>query len=593
MPQIPMYDGPQAQARALNFDQANPDAFGAAQGRQLAQVGQGATQLGNALDAINDREVQRELFDAEAKAKEGYLNWSKEQMANRQGAAAKGIAEDSKKWWDKTQQDMGQGMSSPMAQRMFGRVVQQQSLAALSDASRFETQQLELDLSQKTDATVDRSIKLAAQIPTPENIKQQQDAITGALQVYGAKRWSPEVMAQKTEKAMSDLHVSVFNNLFVRDPIGAEVYFKENRNQIDARQYDSIEKQLKAGVADVVGGSAAREVFAKTMEGKDYNEAIPADKMDAELVKQFEGKPEALKAARMELDRQVALRNKAQAEQQAGAINSVYEAINKGASPQRAPGWSLLSEQSKLGITQQITDRNHMLWARSVEDKARIEHERQLRYAPAMLLYSQPEVISKMTREGIINLMPEIGYQNANSLLTTWQSYQNNQTKLSQATVDNDAFKSVLAGAGIDPNPKHTDRDGSKRVLDLRTQVELTLGRMQQDGKRELNATEKLKVIQDAVYAKVLTPGTIYGFNETPVYATTPEQLAKSSVKVNTGVSDPKTGRLVEQMLPLSDIPVNEYGAVEKQLRREGRSATPADVAQAWYDFQQKKKGLK
>ena len=593
MPQIPMYDGPQVSTRALNFDQANPDAFGAAQGRQLAQAGQGAMQMSAALDAINDREVQRELFDAEAKAKEGYLNWSKEQMTSRQGAAAKGIAEDSKKWWEQTQQDMAKNMSSPMAQRMFGRVVQQQSLAALSDSSRFETQQLELDLSQKTDATVDRSIKLAAQIPTPENIKQQQDAIVGALQVYGGKRWSPEVMAQKTEKAMSDLHVSVFNNLFVRDPIGAEVYFKENRNQIDARQYDSIEKQLKAGVADVVGGSAAREVFATTMEGKGYNDAIPADKMDAELVKRFEGKPEALKAARIELDRQVGLRNKAQAEQQAGAINSVYEAINKGASPQRAPGWSMLSEQAKQGITQQITDRNHMLWARSIEDKNRIEHERQLRYAPAMLIYSQPENISKMTREGIINLMPEIGVQNANTLLTTWQSYQNNQAKLSQATVDNDAFKSVLAGAGIDPNPKHTDKEGSKRVLDLRTQVELTIGQRQQERKGELTAAEKLKAMQDAVYAKVLTPGTLYGFNETPVYEATPEQLAKSSVKVGTGVSDPKTGRQIEQMLPLSSIPVNEYGAVEKQLRREGRSTTPADVAQAWFDFQQKKKGLK
>lgn len=593
MPQIPMYDGPQVQARAIQLDQANPDAFGAAQGRQLQQVGQGATQLSAALDSINEREMQRELFDAEAKAKEGYLNWSKEQMTARQGAAAKGIAEDSQKWWSKAQQDMGKDMSSPMAQRMFSRVVQQQSMAALSDASRFETQQLEVDLSQKTDATVDRSIKLAAQIPTPDNIKQQQDAIVGALQVYGGKRWSPEVMAQKTEKAMSDLHVSVFNNLFVRDPIGAEVYFKDNRNQIDARLYDGIEKQLKAGVADVQGGAGAREVFAKTMDGKGYNDAIPADKMDAELVKLFEGKPEALKSARMELDRQVALRNKAQAEQQAGAINDVYGAINKGVSPQRAAGWSMLSEQAKLGITQQLSDRQHMLAARTVEDRARVERDLQLRSAPAMLLYSQPENLAKMDRNDIVNLMPEIGVQNATHLMQTWQGYQQNQAKLSQATVDNDAFKSVLAGAGIDPNPKAGDKEGAKRVLDLRTQVELTIGRTQADRKGELNATEKLRVMQEAVYAKVLTPGAIYGFNETPVYAATPEQLAKSSVKVGTGAADPKTGRQIEQMLPLSSIPVNEYGAVEKQLRREGRTATPADVAQAWFDFQQKKKGLK
>lgn len=210
-----------------------------------------------------------------------------------------------------------------------------------------------------------------------------------------------------------------------------------------------------------------------------------------------------------------------------------------------------------------------------------------------MFLYSQPENLAKMSRESIINLMPEIGYQNAQSLLQTWQGYQNDQTKLSRATVDNDQFKSVLAGAGIEPNPSHKDKEASKRWLDIRSQVEITIGQMQQGGKRELSPTEKQKVMQDVVYAKVLTPGTIYGFNPTPVYQTTPEELARSFVEVNTGVSDPKNAKPVTYRLPLSSIPAAEYAAVERQLRREGSGATPADVGQAWYDFTQKKKGLK
>jgi len=77
-----------------------------------------------------------------------------------------------------------------------------------------------------------------------------------------------------------------------------------------------------------VGGEGAREVFQGMMAGKGYNAAVPEDKMDAELVKRYGDDPAKLTAARQELDRQVGLFNKTQTEQQAGAINGVYQQIN-------------------------------------------------------------------------------------------------------------------------------------------------------------------------------------------------------------------------------------------------------------------------
>lgn len=98
MPQIPAYDGPQVGLRQLNLDQASADSFGGVQGRQFTQIGQGAMQLGNALDAINEREVKTQVFSAEGAAQDAYVKWSQEQTSKRQGAAAKGLTKEAEDW---------------------------------------------------------------------------------------------------------------------------------------------------------------------------------------------------------------------------------------------------------------------------------------------------------------------------------------------------------------------------------------------------------------------------------------------------------------------------------------------------------------
>lgn len=209
--------------------------------------------------------------------------------------------------------------------------------------------------------------------------------------------------------------------------------------------------------------------------------------------------------------------------------------------------------------------------------------ELEISTAPELLRLSQPEVLSKMSRDDIMLKMPELGPDNTARLMQTWQQYQTNQIKLSQATVDNDAFKSILAGAGIDPNPVRTNMEGAKRVLDLRNQVEITLGQMQQGQRRELTALEKQKVMQDIIHAEVLRPAFwSRGFGSSQkVVDLKPGELNTSGVNINVdGKSYP---------FSLNRIPTGEYAAVEKQLIKEGVAPTPAAVAQAWYDFQRTK----
>lgn len=585
MPQIPVYDGPQVGLKQLNYDQASPDSFGAVQGRQMAQIGQGAMQMASALDAINEREMQTQVFNAEASAKAEYVKWSQEQIKNRQGEAAKGLTKDAGDWWGKAAQDYSKDLS-PMAQRMLQKSIAQQSIAASQSMGNFENQQLEVAQQVSLKATTQASRDSAVSDSSDTNINLQRQNIIAAWSTQ-AKKYDPATFDQLVKNELTQMHTAVFNKLFVENPSQAKLYYEVNQKEITGQVKDEILTRLKAGVAVEEGGGAAREVFGTTMAGKGYNDAIPVDEMDAQLVKRFEGEPEKLKAARSELDRQVALRNKAQAERNAGAIEGVYGLLNKNtplATVMRTPEWSSLSAQNQRQITQQIDDRNHMLWARSIEDKARIQHEQELRSAPALLLLTQPENLSKMSREQIIGYMPEIGFNNTQKLLQTWQTYTTNQAKLSQATVDNDAFKSVLLAAGIEANPKPNQKEAAKKVIDLRTQFELTIGDMQQNRKGELSATEKLKVMQDIVNAEVLRPGfwsNNYSKSE-KVVNLTPDQMLTAGVKVTDRQGQPLT-------FSLAQIPASEYGAWQKQLRKEGKVGTPAEIAQAWYDFTQSK----
>jgi hypothetical protein len=590
MPQVPLYSGPQVEARPLQYDQATDENFGAIQARSTENLGKGLMAAGVGLDRANEREVQTQVYNAEAKAKEAFIAWQQDAVKNRQGEAAKGIVKDAADWWTTANETYGKDLS-PMAQRMLQRSLTQQSLAAKQTLGNFEIQQLEVanDVARKT--TTDASINSAVENPSDANLNTQRQNILG---VYNAlrPRFGDAVVDTMVRGELSKMHVAVFNRMFVDNPAAAKIYYETHQKEIDGNVKDNILERLKQGIADAEGGAAARDEFTTMMRGKGLNDAIPVDQIDAKLVQRFGSDPVKLKAARGELDRQVALRNAAQNEANAGAVEGVYGQFNRGvplAKVLRSAEWSALPARTQQQIQQQVEDRAHALQVRNVEDRARRLRMIELEAAPEMLRLSDPEVLSNMTPAEIRLMAPTIGYNNAAQLLQTWQSYRNNMSKLSQATVDNDAFKSILAGAGIDPNPRTGDKEGAQRVLELRNRVELTLGQMQQGQRREFSATEKQKVIQDIVNAEVLRPRSDFGQWVSGTKFNPPERMSNFKPgELNTaGVYVDVDGKRMP--FSLSRIPTDEYAAVEQRLAREGVTPTPAAVAQAWYNFQRTK----
>lgn len=582
MATVPTYDGPQLrQAPADGGYQQTTDVSSGTN-----RLAQGLGQVAEVADKIGLQQDLQQAQQAEVSVRSAWFKADQELRQKYRGTEIEGYQPAVDAWWKEAPQKFGQSLNG-RAQIMASKsLVSAQDMAMRTSsgyaAAETERVQGETFVASKQQTMQDALTAMSqgnnAAVPVAIDDIKTKNANWAALH-----NQTPEQLAQQNIKDLTLVHSNVLSQLLVKDPKAAQAYWDalDKKTEFDASRIDEVNNRLKTQVAAQVGGEGAREVFQDTMKGKSYNDAVPEDKMDAELVKRYGDDPAKLTAARQELDRQVGLFNKAQTEQQAGAINGVYQQIN-AKTPlnvvQRSDAWAALSEKSKLGITQEIQDRNHMLWSRSIEDKARIEHERTLRYAPDMLKMSDPAVLANMTREQIVTLMPTIGVQNAEGLMQRWQSFQTNQSKLSEAKVDNDMFESVAAAAGIDPKPKASDKENSAKVWNLRSQVEMAIGQKQQGAKRELTRAEKTDIMTDIVHQEVLKPGWFWD-DKVPAATLTPQELAKSSVSIQV----PKGGTVTEVKVPLSSIPTDEYAAVQKYLRERNQPDDPKSVAARWY----------
>lgn len=583
MPQVPVVEGPRTQRPALRGGELTTVAAPTAAGSTAIEFGKGLMNLGEAGARIQERRDLDEAFRVETTVLTDYNTFEQNLRKTRKGSAAKGVVDDVDKWWSEVGQKYGADVS-PRVKELTNKSLARARLQALDSAGRWQAQEEERSLAESYSAVNITEINNAAKSQDPATLKVSKDKLAAAAAVYGRLRgWDEPTITAEQQKLASTLHIAAINMMRATDPQKAMAYFEANKMEIDVGHRPDIEAQLKARVADQVGGDAGREVFRKYTEGKGYNEAIPTDKIDDDLVKKLGNQPEALRAARQEMDRQVALRNKAQSEQSAGAINSVFKVLNNGgtlAQAKASPAWDLLTEEHKRQITNQINDRNHMLWARSIEDRHRLDIEQERKFAPYVLASSQPEVLSKMSKAEVINLAPTIGWANTEKLLRNWQAYQQDAAKLSDAKLDNDSFKSILAARGINPNPSHTDQDGAAIVLRARAAIETRVGEIQRSKNRELTRPEKDQIITEIVNQEVLRP-RFFGYVQSPtsVLKMTPEELRNANVSWQ--VTDAK-GEAKTVYFPLSNIPVNEYEGLVRAFTQLGLPTDPTTIAREW-----------
>jgi hypothetical protein len=202
-----------------------------------------------------------------------------------------------------------------------------------------------------------------------------------------------------------------------------------------------------------------------------------------------------------------------------------------------------------------------MLAARSVEDQARLEREQQVKFSAAYHTYSDPDVLSKMTRAQVQALEPVIGRTYADHLLNKWESISKHEGALTEARMDKDAFNSIALDYGIDPYkaPNKMTVNERARLGAMRDAVERQIGIEQKAKNRQLTRDEKDDVAR-RVFSTTIMRSKWFGLSsdEVPIASITPADL----------------GKVV--------VPPSDRDAIKAELTKRGKPATDAEIAK-WY----------
>ena len=240
-----------------------------------------------------------------AELKRDVIKYESEYRKARQGENAKGITEDTDKFFGDIEKKYSERLTTDRQRRLFARQFEQQKLSAFDGATRWQDQELERSLSEKWAANKAMTVERTVSDPTPQNVQTAISEIRAANQFAAANgKHSAEWLAVETLKDTTTLHTAVINSMVERDPARAKEYFEAHKDQIAGSQHEGITKAIKqsgldsasqAYAADMLAsGVSLEEAIAKTRErysGQDEDAYVAR-------VKEFYGERKALETKR-------------------------------------------------------------------------------------------------------------------------------------------------------------------------------------------------------------------------------------------------------------------------------------------------------
>jgi hypothetical protein len=383
------------------------------------------------------------------------------------------------------------------------------------------------------------------------------------------KGWEPERLAAENRKDLTVLHKQVIQTLAKDAPGQAEAYFKRYKDEIDGTQQAEIGDFASKASASRLGEDAAAETWAKYGPAKDAD-PVELDKLEAKMREKFKDNEHARTAGINALKERVAAHNSSQKEREAANVNAVMDGVRNGAGinqVRRLPEFRALPGSERLKIEEHIEARQHLRLARSTEDQTRLEREQLVTYSAAFHQYSDPDVLSRMSRPQVAALEPVMGRHYADSLLTKWETVSRHDAALTEARIDNDAFKTIVRDLGFDPDKKlnlNTDKGKTEaaRLGAMRDEVERQIGVAQKDKGRQLTREEKDTVARRVLSSNVLRSGAWYQFGF--------------------GGDNVPAASIVPADLKSVAVPPAEREAIRAELKKRGKPATDEEVAK-WY----------
>ena len=260
-------------------------------------------------------------------------------------------------------------------------------------------------------------------------------------------------------------------------------------------------------------------------------EAVQLDKMEAAVREAYPNDPTRQRAAITGLRERAQAFNAAENERRAQNTNSawaVYQQTRSLSAMQRSPAFLALPAGEQVKLANEVTDRQHMLYVRDVEDANRAEMLKAKQSFPAFLEYSNPTTLEGMSRPQVQALQPYLGNQLTDHLVQKWDSMQTKDAKL-QATIDNEDFNHVADDLGLKPYSADKSEDHKRQLGELKFRTEQLINQVQQATGKPMLREDKMQLMRREM-ATTVSQSTWLGFGsqDKPVIAMVPTTWPRS-----------------------------------------------------------------
>jgi hypothetical protein len=331
--------------------------------------------------------------------------------------------------------------------------------------------------------------------------------------------------------SLSPLHVGVMQSMIQAGHANAaKAYYGEVSASMTLQARAHMMPVLKTASDTQTGESAADAAWA-AVGPRGLNDPVKLFDLERAVRDTLKDNPDAAKHGIASLRERAQAFNAQQAETNAAMVNSVFGKIDKGLSlrdVRNTPEWLALPELKRHEIVKSLESedavRENRAAARenraaAAESRAFTAEQRRERAlllgnGDAYLRMTDPDVLSRMTRNQVAETRTAFGFEGAQHLLQRFDALQK-PGAIAEARMDKDDFQHIAEQMGLDPyNAKTPDK--KRQLGELQFRVEQLINSAQQAKKGALTRDEKMALMQGEL-ARTVTVNGFFGNSTTPV----------------------------------------------------------------------------
>lgn len=313
---------------------------------------------------------------------------------------------------------------------------------------------------------------------------------------YGSQAgWGGDMSQQRKAMAVSAIHAGVVDRMLsAGQDLAAKQYFDVVKDQLQGQELIKVQREVEQGSVDGAAARLAAKVWQE-QGPRATNDAIKLSTMEDAIRAGGGDDQRIVKAAIAELRSRATSFNAQQAEITATNVNAVSKAFADGAPLARV---KTMREYRALPGAKQLELQDAFTRG---DDEVR-----ERTGYPAFLALSNPTELIKFSDVQVQALLPSLGRQLTDRLLTMRRALGKAGDKIFAASIDDDVFKEVVAETadGIDPYAKNLSADQQKKLGRLKVEILTAIDEAQGKRDRVLSFDEKRSIARAIADRKVM-----------------------------------------------------------------------------------------